>query len=133
MTEERELLDEAREAASRSYSPYSDLRVGAVVVAKSGARYQGANVENAAYGSSLCAEAVAIGTAIAAGERELETVAVISPDLPAIYPCGECRQHMVEFGVQRVILEGADGEPVEQPLEVLLPGGFTDWRQPTAQ
>lgn len=128
MSKQTELLAEARAAASHSYSPYSNLRVGAVVVAEGGARYSGANVENAAYASTLCAEAVAIGNAVAAGERELETVAVISPDLKSIYPCGQCRQRMAEFGVQKVIVEGPDGEPVQEELEVLLPGGFADWR-----
>ena len=125
---EKELLVEAGEAATYAYAPYSDLRVGAVVVGKSGDHYRGANVENAAYPSGLCAEAVAIGHAIASGERELETVAVISPDLKSIHPCGQCRQRMAEFGVERIVVEGPDGEPVGYGMEELLPGSFTDWR-----
>ena len=125
-----ELLEVAREAAGRAYAPYSHLRVGAAAVAASGAVFTGANVENAAYPSTLCAESVAIGHAVSSGERSLETVAVVSLDLPSIYPCGQCRQRMSEFGVQRVVLEGESGEPDLHSLEELLPGRFTDWREP---
>lgn len=121
------LLEAAREAAEQAYAPYSHLRVGAAVVGESGAVYTGANVENAAFPSTLCAEAVAIGHAVASGERSLTLVAVISPDLPSIYPCGQCRQRMAEFDVQRVIVEGSEG-PDSHRLEDLLPGRFTDWR-----
>ena len=122
------LLEEARAAAANAYCPYSNLAVGAVVVGESGARYRGANVENAAFPSTLCAEASAIGHAVSSGERALETVAVISPDLGSIQPCGQCRQRMVEFGVKHVVMEGPDGEPVIEALEALFPKGFSDWR-----
>lgn len=122
-----ELLEAAREASLGAYAPYSNLRVGAVAVGASGATYPGANVENAAFPSTLCAEAVAIGHAVASGERRLALVAVVSPDLPAIYPCGQCRQRMAEFDVERVVVEGPSG-PVSHPLEEMLPGRFTDWR-----
>ena len=127
MTDE-DLLDTARKAALRAYAPYSHLRVGAVVVGETGKVYTGANVENAAYPSTLCAEAVAIGTAVAAGERKLETIAVISPDLKSIYPCGQCRQRMAEFDVQRVVVESEERGPWPHTLEEMLPGRFTDWR-----
>ena len=125
---DQELLDAARAASELAYARYSDLRVGAVVVSESGKVYTGANVENAAYPSTLCAEAVAIGQAVASGERRLETVAVISPDLPSIFPCGQCRQRMAEFQVEKVIVEGPDGTAISHTLEELLPGQFTDWR-----
>ena len=129
----KDLLRAAREAAENAYAPYSNLRVGAVVVGASGNSYSGANVENAAFGSTLCAEAVAIGSAVAAGERSLRTVAVISPDLPHITPCGQCRQLMAEFGVEQVVLEG-DDEDAERvvPFEDILPGSFQDWRNSTS-
>lgn len=123
-----ELLAAAGEAAATAYAPYSALRVGAVAVGESGVAYPGANVENAAFPSTLCAEAVAIGHAVASGERRLAAVAVISPDVKSIFPCGQCRQRMAEFQVERVILEGPDGAPESHLLEELLPGRFTDWR-----
>lgn len=126
---DQQLLDLARTAADQAYVPYSNLRVGAAVVGESGTVYTGANVENAAYPSTLCAEAVAIGQAVASGERKLGDLAVVSPDLPAIFPCGQCRQRMSEFNVEQVIMEGPNGEPDSHTLEELLPGRFTDWRQ----
>lgn len=125
---DQELLAAARVAAEHAYAPYSDLRVGAAVVGRSGTVYTGANVENAAYPSTLCAEAVAIGQAVATGERSLEIVAVISPDLTSIFPCGQCRQRMAEFDVERVVVEDANGTPDSHRLDELLPGSFTDWR-----
>jgi len=126
---DQELLAAARAAADQAYAPYSHLRVGAVVVGETGTVYTGANVENAAYPSTLCAEAVAIAHAVASGERKLRVLAVISPDLPAILPCGQCRQRMSEFNVDRVVVEGPDGDPASHTLDEMLPGRFADWRQ----
>jgi cytidine deaminase len=125
---DQELLAAARAASEQAYVPYSHLRVGAAVVGESGTVYTGANVENAAYPSTMCAEAVAIGFAVASGERALEAVAVVSPDLPAIVPCGNCRQIMAEFSVARVIMDGPNGAPESHPMGEILPGRFTDWR-----
>lgn len=119
-----ELIAQAREAAERAYAPFSRFRVGAVVVAADGTRYAGANVENSAYGSSICAEANAISTAVAAGARRLDTVAVACIDARAGgYPCGNCLQLMCEFGVSRVIVDDPAG-PIEHSLDELLPHGF---------
>ena len=126
---DQELLDTARKAAENAYVPYSNLRVGAALIGNSGTIYTGANVENAAYPSTLCAEAVAIGHAVASGERNITALAVVSLDLPAIFPCGQCRQRMSEFDVATVVLEGPTGAPETHTLEELLPGRFTDWRQ----
>lgn len=124
MTDAGSLLEIAQEAAGKAYAPYSAIRVGAVAVTPDGDRYTGANVENAAYPSTLCAEAVAIGSAAAAGERQIDTVAVACLDLADCYPCGQCRQRMAEFGVRRVVVQGPSGEAVEHGLEDLLPHGF---------
>ena len=97
------LVAEARRAALDSYSPYSHYRVGAVLVDSEGGRHTGANVENAAYGSSICAEATAIAGAVAGGVRKIHTVAVAcidATDISGTYPCGNCRQLMNEFGVE---------------------------------
>ncbi len=124
MSTPEELLAEARAAAEGAYAPYSRFRVGAVVIAADGTRYTGANVENAAYGSTLCAEAVAIGTAVAAGVREIDTVAVGCLDAYECYPCGECRQLMSEFGVKRVVVQDAQGGATEHTLDEILPHYF---------
>jgi cytidine deaminase len=119
-----DLVSDARRAAERAYAPFSGFRVGAVVVAPDGTRYSGANVENSAYGSTICAEGAAIAHAVSSGVRKIDTVAVacIDADEPG-YPCGNCRQLMVEFGVERVIVDGPDG-PIEHRLDQLIPHGF---------
>ncbi len=119
-----DLLAAARRAAAHSYAPYSMFRVGAAVLAEDGTVYTGANVENAAYGSTLCAEAVAIGHAVASGARKLEAVAAVCLDGPGCTPCGECRQRSREFGVQRVVTEGPNGQPVVRTLGEMLPDSF---------
>lgn len=127
MSDAAELADAARQAALGSYSPYSKFRVGAVVVAADGSRHTGANVENAAYGSSICAEATAISGAVASGVREIDTVAVAcidARDMTGTYPCGNCRQIMNEFGVRRLIIAGPAGEVVEHDFEEIHPHGF---------
>ena len=123
MTPEQ-LLDAAADAAGRSYSPYSRFRVGAAIVTDDGAVVTGANIENAAYGASVCAETNAITTAAAAGTRKVDTVAVACLDGSPCTPCGNCRQVMREFGVERVILQTADGAPWILTLEDLLPESF---------
>ena len=122
--EAQRLIDEASTAAENSYSPYSHYRVGAVVVTADGQEFLGCNIENAAYGASICAEANAITTAAAQGVREIDTVAVTCLDGDACSPCGNCRQIMREFNVCRVILTDDAGEPVEYALEELLPRSF---------
>ncbi len=124
MNEAQRLIAEARIVAEKSYSPYSHFRVGAVVVAADGTEYRGCNVENAAYGASICAEANAITTAAANGVREIHTVAVTCLDDEGCSPCGNCRQMMREFNVKRVILTDEAGEPVEYTFDELLPMSF---------
>ena len=123
------LVEAAREAAVAAYAPYSEFRVGAVVVDVDGNEYTGANVENAAYGSTLCAEAVAIGVAVSSGARKLDILAVAcvdAADVEGAYPCGNCRQLMNEFGVETVIVTAGEGADIRQhTLDELNPYGFT--------
>lgn len=123
-----DLVDAARAAALGSYSPYSKFRVGAVVVGEGGEVFTGANVENAAYPASSCAEATAISAAVAHGVRKIDTVAVAcidADDVDGAYPCGRCRQIMSEFDVDNVIVTAGDGTEVrEHTLDELLPFRF---------
>jgi cytidine deaminase len=125
---DHELLSGAREAAELAYVPYSNFRVGAVVVADDGRVFTGANIENASYPASSCAEATAINTAAAAGVRKIETVAVAcidAGDVEGAYPCGRCRQIMSEFDVENVIVTAGEGSEVrEHTLDELLPHRF---------
>lgn len=122
--DDRELVDRAQAAAEGSYSPYSKFRVGAAVRTGDGDIVSGANIENVAFGASICAEANAISSAIANGATSIETVAVVCLDGELCTPCGNCRQIMREFDVQRVLLRSSDGTLQALSLEELLPMSF---------
>jgi cytidine deaminase len=118
------LLDAAAEAAGRAYTPYSHFRVGAAIVTADGQVVTGANIENAAYGATVCAETNAITTAAATGVRRITTVGVVCLDGTLCTPCGNCRQVMREFGVERVVMRASDGEVRVMTLDELLPASF---------
>jgi cytidine deaminase len=122
----RELLRRARAARSNSYSPYSRFPVGAALLAEDGRIFTGANVENASYGLTTCAERTAVSHAMSEGARGFRAVAVVGPeDDRACAPCGSCRQilHEADPGML-VITAGERGEPERAPLRELLPGAF---------
>jgi cytidine deaminase len=119
-----DLVAAAREARERAYAPYSNFTVGAGVLA-GGRIYSGANVENASYGLSMCAERVAATTAVAAGERAIEAVAVVGSATKPTPPCGACRQFLSEFGPDMlVVVETSDGERETWRMSEVLPHAF---------
>lgn len=129
-----DLVRAAREAKSRAYTPYSRFHVGAAVV-MDGTIFAGANVENASYGATLCAERNAIAAAVAAGHRRLEIVAVSTsaPSGTAIEqrsPCGICRQVISEFAGPGtlVVLDAGDGEDGRIQGEVIAFESLLPWR-----
>ncbi|GAB2512533.1 Cytidine deaminase [Corynebacterium atrinae] len=120
-----ELLQAARDAAARAYAPYSSFPVGAALISEDGTIYTGCNVENAAYGETICAERNAVTTMIAAGSLpRLSTVAVVGLKAAPCWPCGACRQVLREFHCERVIVEDSDGNPVSLTFDELLPNSF---------
>ena len=119
------LVAAARRARRRAYAPYSRYPVGAAVLAADGTVLTGANIENASYGLSMCAERVAIFAAAAAGHRRVRAVAVATGSPKPASPCGACRQVMVEFGVETVYLAGPRGPHREWRFRDLLPDAFT--------
>jgi cytidine deaminase len=118
------LIRRAVEVRSRAYAPYSEYPVGAAVLAGSGEIYTGANIENAAYPSGICAERAAVFTAISQGERQVRAVAVASENGGT--PCGSCRQVISEFGPQALVITvDKEGRVVrEADLTALLPEAF---------
>ena len=113
--------------AARAHAPYSGFHVGAVVVSDAGEAWEGCNVENAAYGSSLCAEVNALTASVASGHKGPSTIYVACVDasvLAEATPCGNCRQVMNELGVHTVVLTIDGEETVSFSLEHLLPESF---------
>jgi cytidine deaminase len=121
-----DLVRAARDARKRAYAPYSRFRVGAALRA-GGRVFVGANVENASYGLTLCAERVAVAAAAAAGARSIEAVVVASGTSPPTPPCGMCLQTLAEFAGASlpVVLTGKSGALVQTTLGNLLPLGFS--------
>jgi cytidine deaminase len=120
-----ELLAAAREARGRAYAPYSRFFVGAALRARDGRIFTGCNVENAAYSLSNCAERTALFSAVAAGVRAFEAIAIAGPAGITTPPCGSCRQALVEFGAElRVVMEAGGGLTQALSLAELLPLRF---------
>ena len=123
--ERDELIRSALDAQQRAYCPFSNFPVGAALRSASGRIYQGVNVENISFGLTNCAERVAIGTAVAAGEREFTAVAVVSRG--GVSPCGACRQVLAEFNpnLEIVMVDSANPGTVHHAtLSQLLPARF---------
>jgi cytidine deaminase len=128
MTDDK-LIASAAAARERAYAPYSNFKVGAALRGKSGRVYAGCNVENAAYGASMCAERTAIFKAVSEGEREFEAIAVVTEN--GASPCGSCRQVMMEFAPDMaVLIADTQGHVRATTVRDLLPDGFTPDRLP---
>jgi cytidine deaminase len=128
MTATDELVARARSAAHGAYAPYSKFRVGAAVLTVDGTAFSSANIENAAYPVSQCAEANVVNYAVSQGHRRIPVVAVACIDAATVddaYPCGRCRQIMSEFGVETIHVTTAEGEVRSHTLDDLLPYRFT--------
>jgi len=93
---EKQLIESAIQARGNAYAPYSEFAVGAALLTISGEIFTGCNVENASYGLAICAERGAICSAVSAGQREYQAIAIAAAPLAS--PCGACRQFIVEFG-----------------------------------
>jgi cytidine deaminase len=126
-----QLLIEAKKAREQSYAPYSQCRVGAALLSAQGKIYHGCNIENAAFGPTVCAERVALFKAVSEGVRQFTAIAVVggkNAETSGLFPpCGVCRQALREFCLPEeltVILEQEDGSPRLLTLADLLPHSF---------
>ena len=126
-----ELVNKAKEAMKKAYAPYSDFKVGAALLTKSGKVYLGCNIENAAYSPSNCAERTAVFKAVSEGEKDFEAIAIVGGKSGVIEdfcpPCGVCRQVLSEFcnGDFKVILAGKGDDVKVYTLAELLPESFS--------
>ena len=130
MMSDKELIALADKAREKSYCPYSGYSVGAALLTKDGKVYTGANIENASFTPTVCAERVALFTALHAGEREFAAIAVVGgpagkPAEKLFTPCGVCRQVLSEFCKPNMrVLIGAENETLTTTLGELMPFGF---------
>ena len=123
---DRELVDLAFAMLERSYAPYSKFPVGAALLCKDGTVFTGCNVENAAYGSTICAERTALVKAVSEGHRDdWVAMAIVGNSEQPCWPCGACRQMLYEFCPDLTLLvAGEDRSFHRMKLSALLPHGF---------
>ena len=119
-----ELIDKAVEGQRNSYAPYSHYFVGAAVLTKTGKVYTGCNIENASYGLGNCAERTAVFKAVSDGEKEIETIVIVTRD--GGMSCGACRQVLNEFNPNMNVIAVDENHKVrhEGSLNQLLPHAF---------
>lgn len=135
--QDQRLLEAAREASAHAYAPYSGFAVGAAVRTRSGRIFPGANLENAAFGSSICAEVAAVSSANTAGDLDIETIAIVGhkfkfPPSSAhiVAPCGRCRQIISEaaqvsgIDVRVLSSDGVLKHITVSTISALLPSAF---------
>ena len=129
MSKKSETRASLREAAMRAldnaHAPYSNFRVGAALLTRDGKLITGCNVENSAYGLAICAETLAVASAVSQGLTEFDEIAIASDDREPTPPCGACRQVLNEFAPNiRVSSYTRDGKEASWTLQELLPHAF---------
>ena len=124
MVSDEELVRRATEAMEAAYAPYSKYRVGACLLIEDGRMFTGCNIENAAYGATMCAERTAVFKAVSEGARRFAAIAIVGSGSYA-WPCGTCRQVLNEFAPDMRVIVGYAGHGFEATeLKALLPHGF---------
>lgn len=122
-----ELMKEAMKYRENAYVPYSKFKVGAAILTEEGKIYGGCNIENASYGATNCAERTAIFKAVSEGVRKISAIAIIGDVNAITYPCGICRQVILEFGdkdVDVIVFTSLENYEIIK-LENILPYAFT--------
>lgn len=119
------LVAAARSARERAVAPYSNFSVGAAVMCADGHVFEGCNIENASLGLTICAERVALFTAVAAGCREIEAIAIVGPGREPLSPCGACRQVMLELAPEAEVIMAGDTARRRRSVRELMPEAFT--------
>lgn len=118
------LVREAADVRKNAYAPYSEFKVGAAIITRSGKIYTGANMENSSYGLTVCAERHALAAAVSAGERDFDAIAISSEG--AVTPCGACRQVISDMcGNIPIYLADEKGElKTTTDTQTLIPNAF---------
>jgi len=122
---EQDLLELAKAAALQAYAPYSGYCVGSALRCADGSVFQGANIENASYSLTICAERNAIFRAVFEGHQDILEIAIYVDSDLAFPPCGACRQVMAEFNPKMKVIFANRNETIISDLGALLPGHFS--------
>jgi len=121
----RKLLKIARGISKNAYAPYSHFKVGAALLTESGNIWTGCNVENASYGLTICAERSAVSKAISEGDKQFIAIAVVTSGQKPISPCGSCRQVLLEFNKNLIVITPSSKDKVlQRKISDLLPHAF---------
>jgi len=124
-TQVASLREAALRALDNAYAPYSNFRVGAALLTRSGEVITGCNMENSAYGLAICAETLAVASAVSQGLTEFEEIAIATEDSEPTPPCGACRQVLNEFAPNiRISSYTREGKEAAWSLDELLPHAF---------
>ena len=123
----KKLAKIAIDARENAYVPYSKFKVGAAVITEDDSIFTGCNIENASYGATNCAERTAIFKAISEGHKKIKAIAIVGDMSTHTYPCGICRQVIVEFATRDIdiILVKNEEDYIIKTMEEILPGAFT--------
>ena len=122
------LIKEAIKVRENAYCPYSKFKVGAAALFEDGNIYSGCNIENASYGATNCAERTAIFSGVSKGNSILKALALVGSTEDFTYPCGICRQVILEFAESedmKVYIVKNENEVIEKTLKELIPGAFS--------
>ncbi|MGZ8939153.1 MAG: cytidine deaminase [Limisphaerales bacterium] len=119
---EGDISETAARAMDFAYAPYSQFKVGAALITNRDEIFAGCNVECISFGLTMCAERVAVGSAIAKGSRDFVLLAIVSDSSEPVVPCGACRQVLAEFNPElRIISATVSGKKAEFHLDSLFP------------
>ncbi|NOY79041.1 MAG: cytidine deaminase [Calditrichaeota bacterium] len=121
----KNLIQKAKDAQKEAIAPYSNFNVGAALLTKSGKVYSGINIESSSYSLTICAERVALFKALSEGERDFDSIAIVTDADELCPPCGACRQVLWDFAPDlKVILANKKGDVKEYELRELFPAAF---------
>ena len=122
---DKHLIEKAKRARLEAYAPYSNFKVGAALLTKSGKVYTGANVENSTFGLTVCAERIAVFKAVNKGDKDFAKIAVVADKNQPVPPCGACRQVLSEFVKDlKIVCANLKGKVDKYTLKELLPEAF---------
>jgi len=121
----KKLISSAKKARDKAYAPYSKFKVGAAVLTDKNKIFTGCNIENASYSLTICAERIAISKAVSEGCKNLKAIVIIADTKEPVSPCGACRQFMIEFNPDMIVIMANLNRKIKiENIKDLLPHNF---------